>query len=456
MATLTLVVLNGFFVAAEFAAVGARLSRLETGGDRSLITRLSIEVKHKMDLYLSSCQLGVTLASLGLGAVTEPAVGGLLRPLLKWLSISQDNSHLVAFIVALGISTALHIVIGEQVPKNWSIRRADQVLPFVAVPLVIFTYLFYPLIWALNWVTNSVLRLTGVDVGPGKGGLPHSPQELRALLAQAIARGTIGKGQGRLLTSAFEFGELRVRQIMTPRTGVDYLLLKQPINDILRTVQKSEYTRLPLCEGDIDHVIGLVHMKDLFTHLQLSPGRLRFADEKTPQGELIAIADGLPGSSVHVIGAGDIDLNKIKRKILFVPELLAVPKLLRQFQTEQVHMAVVVDEYGSTQGIVTLEDVLEELVGDIEDEFDTSNGGDFVIEADHYRVAGLYPLHMLRERLDLPVMEIEDVDTLGGYIIQELGRWPKVGDTVSIGAYQAKVLTIQQRRVSQVMLKKVE
>src|SRR5262249_39053360 len=150
--------------------------------------------------------------------------------------------------------------------------------------------------------------------------------------------------------------------------------------------QKSAYTRLPLCEGDIDHVIGLVHMKDLFNHLQLIPGRLRFVDEKSATGETIAIADGLPGSAVHVIGSGDIDLKHIKRDVLFVPELLPVPKLLRQFQNSQVHMAIVVDEYGATRGIVTLEDVLEEIVGEIEDEFDTAAQPGFVAEGESYRV----------------------------------------------------------------------
>src|SRR5262249_23742163 len=157
------------------------------------------------------------------------------------------------------------------------------------------------------------------------GGLPHTERELRSLLAQAVAAGTISKGNETILTSAFEFGELKVRQIMTPRTRVDYLLLDQPIGQVLQTVQRTAYTRLPLCETDIDHVIGLVHMKDLFNHLELAPGKLRFTDQHTPDGEAIAIADGRPGSAVHVIGAGDIDLRKIKREVLFVPELLPVP-----------------------------------------------------------------------------------------------------------------------------------
>src|SRR5438874_12300846 len=173
-----------------------------------------------------------------------------------------------------------------------------------------FTHLFYPLIWLLNSASNGLLRLTGVYIEHAgeHGGLPHTEDELKGLLAQAVAQGTITKTRGQLLTSAFEFGQLKVRQIMTPRTQVDYLLLGQPIGEVLRVVRKSAYTRLPLCDKDIDHVVGLIHTKDLFHQLQLVPGKLRFADETTPEGEVIAIADGKPGSQVHVIGSADIDL----------------------------------------------------------------------------------------------------------------------------------------------------
>jgi len=398
LATLGLVALNGYFVAAEFAAVGARASRLEAEAEKgSFLARLSLEVKKRLDLYLSACQLGITLASLGLGAVTEPAVVRLLEPVFGRLGLhppGPGQHHVVGFVVALTISTSLHVVVGEQAPKNWAILYSDRALPILAAPLVVFTYLFYPFIWLLNTVSNSLLRLTGVDISPdAHGGLPHTEEELRSLLAQAVAQGTIAKGNERILTSAFEFGDLKVRQIMTPRLEVDYLTVNQPIGEVLRTVQKSAFTRLPLCEGDIDHVIGLVHMKDLFNHLKLVPGKLRFVDEKTPEGELIAIPTGLPGSAVHVIGSGEIDLMAIKREVLFVPELTPVPKLLRQFQTSHVHMAVVVDEYGATRGIVTFEDVIEQIVGEIEDEFDPAARVDFVVEGENYRVAGNYALH---------------------------------------------------------------
>ncbi len=454
LTTLGLVLLNAGFVAVEFAAVSARVGRLKPLARTSFLARAALQVKNHLGLYLSSCQLGNTLAALALGAVTEPAVASLVEPVTSLMHMGHEAKHVIAFLFSFAIAVTLHIVIGEQAPKNLSIRYADRILMPLAPPLIVFTYLFYPAIWALNAAANGVLRLARVPPpAAGHGELAHSQEELRSLLMQAVAAGTISKSSQEVLTNAFEFGELKVRQIMTPRLKVDYLTLGQPIGEVLRTVQKSAYTRLPLCDEDIDHVLGMVHMKDFFTHLQLTPGKLRFMDEKTAKGEVIVIPDGAPGSAVHVIGAGDIDLRKIKREVLFVPELLPVPKLLRQFQTRQIHMAVVVDEYGATLGIVTLEDVLEEIVGEIEDEFDTAGPQPFVKEGNQFRVHGQYPLHELRERLPLPdELDLGDVDTVGGYVIRQLKRWPRVGDTVDLGPFEVRVSGIQQKRVQQVII----
>jgi CBS domain containing-hemolysin-like protein len=453
LATLGFVILNAFFVAAEFAAVTARASRLRWGESQRIGDRAALLIKSRLDLFLSSCQFGNTMAALALGAITEPAVASVISRFTVVLHLSQGNQTIVAFIISFSIAVSLHIVIGEQAPKNIAIEYSDQLLGILGVPLVLFTYAFYPAIWLLNAATHAVLRTAGVTIAPGAlGGLPHTEEELRGLLTQAVARGTIAKGKALLLANAFEFGELKVRQIMTPRPEVDFLLLASPINEILRTVQRSAYTRLPLCDGDIDHVIGQIHMKDLFNHLKLVPGKLRFLDEKTPDGEAIAIPTGLPGSAVHVIGSGQLDLRQIKREVLFVPELMPVPRLLRQFQTSHTHLAIVVDEYGLTQGVVTMEDVLEEIVGEIEDEFDPVSATDLVRDGDAIRVSGLFPLHELRDRLPMQPLEGSGVDTVGGYIVQQLNRWPKVGDQIDLGGHQAKVLTVQQRRVGQVLI----
>jgi CBS domain containing-hemolysin-like protein len=454
LATLALVAANGFFVAAEFASVSARTSRLEVLARKNALAGLSLKIKARLDLYLSSCQLGVTLASLGLGAVIEPLVAGVITPILHRIGLPDATLYVISVTIGFALSTMLHIVVGEQAPKNWAIRYADRALLTFALPLTAFTYVFYPAIWTLNALTNLVLRTSGVHIEhSAEGELPHTEEELKSLLAQAVASGTIAKGHERILTSAFEFGELKVRQIMTPRTEVVHLMLDQPLGQILRTVQNNAYTRLPLCDKDIDHVVGLIHMKDLFNHLKLVPGKLKFIDERDPGGELIAIPTGLPGSAVHVIGSGDIDLRHIKREILFVPELSLVHKLLRQFQTSHVHMAIVVDEYGATQGVVTLEDVIEEIVGEIDDEFDTAAPmPDFLMEGSTIRLSGLFPLHALREKVDIGEVTSNGVDTVGGYITQELGRIPKPGDTVRLGKFIARVASVQQKRAKQVIL----
>lgn len=458
VATLALVATNGFFVAAEFAAVGARISRLQELSRKSAMARLALRIKDRLDLYLSSCQLGVTLASLGLGAVIEPAVVTVVAPVLDFFHIASSYTHGISLTVGFALSTMLHIVIGEQAPKNWAIRYADRALLALTMPLLLFTYIFYPAIWGLNALTNFVLRLSGIHIEHhAKGELPHTEEELKSLLAQAVAGGTIAKANQKLLISAFEFGELKVRQIMTPRTEVAFLTLDQPLGQILRMVQNCAYTRMPLCDKDVDHVVGLIHMKDLFNHLKLVPGKLKFVDERSPNGELIAVPTGLPGSSVHVIGSGEIDLRHIRRDIIFVPELTPVPKLLRQFQTSHVHMAIVVDEYGATRGIVTMEDVIEEIVGDIDDEFDTASPTpDFVTDGKTIRLSGLYPLHALRERIPVGPIEAEGVDTVGGFITQSLGRLPRPGDVVQLGQFNARVVSVQQKRAKQVLLTPIE
>ncbi len=299
-ATLGLVLLNGYFVATEFAAVTARQSLLEELGHKSFLARLALVVKNNLTLFLSATQFGVTMATLGIGVIMEPAIGRIISPPLSFL-FSDPILHYISWILSFAIGMSLHVVMGEQVPKNWAIRNGTQFLLFLAGPLIVFTYTFFPFIWLLSAATSGVLRMTGMK--ETKKGVPHSADELRSLLEDSIEQGAIPKGQERILTSAFQFGELKVRQIMTPRTDVDYLVVGQPIGKMLSTVQKSNFTRLPLCKGDLDHVIGLVHMKDLFVHLKLTPGKLRFSDAKTPDGQAIAIADGKPGSQVHVIGA---------------------------------------------------------------------------------------------------------------------------------------------------------
>ena len=451
VATLGLVALNGFFVAAEFASVGARASRLKNMADEgNFLARLGVGVKDKLDLYLSTCQLGITIASLGLGYVTEPALGAILEPLFERMGFHADvpGGHiLLVTLIALGISTSLHVVVGEVAPKNLAIFYPDRLLLLLALPLVACTVLLFPAIWLLNSASNLLLRLCGVPIGEAShGGIPHTADELRHLLLQAKDAGVIDLENAQLLSGAFAFGDLKVRQVMTHRTEVDYLLVDAPMDKILRKVQTSEYTRLPLCDKDLDHVVGLIHMKDLFAQLKLGIGRLKFTDETTDAGEIVAVA-GAPGSEVHVIGSGTVDLAKIRRDVLFVPELTPVEKLLRQMQESSTHMAAVVDEYGGTVGIVTLEDIVEQIVGDIEDEFDVAER-QIEPDGENFRVGGHFPLHELGDHLKLGegFSFPDEVDTVGGYVTSELHRWPRAGDNVPLAGYTVRVMHVTPDR----------
>ncbi len=343
--------------------------------------------------------------------------------------------------------TYLVLQFGEMLPKVLGVRYNRPLAMLFARPLDVVATVLSPISYMVRLVTRPFARRDALS--PEAAAL----REIMALASSAHLSKLIDARQERLIRAASRLPQLRVRQIMTPRTEVLFLKIDDPLSRILQTVQLSAYTRLPLCENDMDHVIGVIHVKDLFKQLQLMVGRLRFAGPHTPDKEAVAIVDGLPGSALHVIGAGQIDMRKIKRSIMFVPEQMPVPLLLRDFQESRKHMAVVVDEYGVTQGIVTLEDVIEEMVGEIEDEFDSPADATVRPEGNGYRVSGICPLHELQLRL--PLHELEDgesVDTLGGYILKQLGRLPEAGDTVRVGTFDARVLSIERRRIGEVLL----
>lgn len=351
----------------------------------------------------------------------------------------------IAFSLVL---TYLMLQFTEILPKTVGVTHNRALAPLIARPLDWLVRLFTPLLRFIHWVNRPFERRTA---GPA----PQAIQEISAMASIARTAGAIDLQQARLIEAASRLPELRVRQIMTHRTSLVYLKIGQPLEEVLRTVQQIPYTRLPLCEGDVDHIIGMIHVRDLFNHLKLTPGKLKFIDEKGKHGEPVAVVDGLPGAATHVIGSGDIDLLKIMRRIIVVPELTPVPSLLRQFQESRIHMAAVVDEYGATLGVVTLEDIIEEMVGDIEDEFDAAPQDLIPGERGSYRAAGSRPLHELRDQIGLDVQD-EQVDTLGGYIQKQLGRFPEKGDVVRIGQFEVVVLSIDRRRVGQVELRKLQ
>ena len=417
-----LVLLNGFFVAAEFALVKVRSSQLEAlqtdGNRRAAVAR---QVISNLDAYLSACQLGITLASLGLGWVGEPFLARMLQPLFSLASIQshaviQATSFTIAFITI----TFLHIVLGEQAPKILAIRKALATSIVISPPLRLFYLLFRPAIWFLNassnWVLKHLLRIDPI----AEGEVSHSEEELRLILDQSEKSDDVSSLGRDLLMNALDLRRRVVRDIMTPRGEVVFLDIEESFEENVKKALESRHTRFPLCRGHLDNTIGLVHIKELVPMM------------RDPQPDLL----------------------RIKRDLIPVPEMMSLEKLLNLFLTKHAHLAIVVDEYGGTVGMVTLENVLEEIVGDIQDEFDTEKEEFREINENEFSVDGAVGLYELR---DLAGLELEsaDVSTIGGYVTHLLGHLPKQGEQVRIDNYLVTISQTDGRRVGQLHFRKL-
>jgi CBS domain containing-hemolysin-like protein len=420
--TLTVVLLlaNAFFVAAEFAIVKVRGARIDDLARRgSPLANVTQKVIHNLDASLAAAQLGVTFASLGLGWVGEPAVAQVLEPMLSLVGLgSPEVVHSISFAVAFALITAVHIIVGEQMPKFWGIRKSQEVALWTSLPFLLFIWCFYPALWLLNACANGLLRLFGVHDLKVKD-LAHSEEELRLILSESQRHGALSAGKVNLLENVLDMAGRTVMEIMSPRPDVDYLSLSRPWKENLDTIYRTGHTRYPLCETDIDHVIGMVHIKDIF---------LQRIEIRT-----------------------SADLLKIKREVLFIPESRPVEALQQDFQQRRLHMAVVIDEYGSTAGIVTMEDVLEELVGEIQDEFD-AEPPKLEQTAEGAVVDGQTPLSEVTEALGLEEVEVKDTHTIGGYVNAQLGRIGRIGDTVELDGHIVKVLEMNGRRIMRVLI----
>ncbi|MEO7165579.1 MAG: hemolysin family protein [Spartobacteria bacterium] len=417
-----LVFLNGFFVAAEFALVKIRMSQLEALADEGNARAARAQkVAGDLDAYLSACQLGITLASLGLGWVGEPFLAQMLQPVFALFGVTSPAViTTISFLVAFSVITFLHIVLGEQAPKILAIRKPLPATLIVSGPLRAFYILFKPAIWFLNassnWVLKHILRTT-----PAKEGeLAHSEEELRLILDESEKSDEVSSIGRDILVNALDMRRRVVRDIMTPRGQVVYLDLEDSFDENVQKALESRHTRFPLCRGHLDHTLGLIHIKELVPLMR----------------------DPHP------------DLTSIKRELTPVPEMMSLEKLLNFFLVKHAHLAVVVDEYGGTVGIVTMENVLEELVGDIQDEFDMEKAEFRKISDDEFTVDGGLGLYELRDLADIEV-ENSDVSTVGGYVTHLLGHLPKQGEQVPIEDYIVTVSQTDGRRVGQLHFKKL-
>jgi CBS domain containing-hemolysin-like protein len=416
---LFLVLLNGFFVATEFAIVKVRASRIREMAEKgNSNARVASGIISRLDAYLSACQLGITLASLGLGWIGEAAFAHLLEPLLQGLGPwAEAASHAIAITLAFVIITILHIVVGELAPKSLAIRFPVATALITARPMQLFYRMFYPFIWALNSLALGLLKLFGLPI-VSESELAHSEEDLRIILADSAGRGPKAERRRALMEQALAFAERRVRQIMVPRADVAYLDLTEPLPRILETARREGYTRYPLVREQLDDVVGIIHTRELF-----------------------GAADELKEPA---------DLERLVRAPVFVPESAPADELLSRFQQRRLHMAIVVDEYGGTSGIATLEDVLEELTGEILDEFDVEtpplvDAGDGCV-----RITGAFPVADLARHFGVEI-ESDEAVTTGGLILEELGRVAHAGDIIRVGDLGLKVLETRSRRVVRVL-----
>lgn len=414
---LLLVLFNAFFVAAEFALVKIRETQLDTlvakGHRRAKIAR---HILSNLNSFLSATQLGITMASLGLGWVGEPLFTRVLSPLLIRLGVhSQTMLHSISFALGFSALTFLHISAGELAPKWTAIQKPLPIALWVAQPLQWFYIASYPFNWLLNRAARWLLKLLGIEAA-SESGRVHSEEELRLVVATSQKHsGATALGRD-IVLNALDLRRRVARQVMRPRQEIVALDTEASIAQCLETAEKTRYSRFPLCEkGDLDKTLGVVHIKDLY--------------------------------AMRLKARSGADLTTAARKLIYVPETARLEKLLQLFLERKLHMAIVVDEYGGTMGMVTLENILEELVGQIQDEFDQEKPLLVRTGETSWEVAGTLPLHELQELVGGSLRE-EGITTASGWVTQRLGGFPKVGDVVDAGAYQLRVEAMDGMRVA--------
>jgi magnesium and cobalt exporter, CNNM family len=420
VAALLLVGLNGFFVAVEFGIARLRRTQAEELAHEGRPgSKAVLHAVDHIDSYLSACQLGITICSLGLGALGEPAFHDLLEPILG--DTAEIAGIGLASALSFAIITTLHVVVGELAPKSAAIARTSPIVLALTPPMRLFYLLTKPVVDGLNGLGNLVLKPFGVPPASEAGHQPHSEDELRLLLRESSRQGTIGQEEQELSEAALVFGDLRAREVMRPRAEVAYVLTTDSPRHVAERVIETGHTRLPLCEpaGALDAAVGVLNAKDL-----------------------------LP---VGVRGEAHVDLRSIARPIAHVSESSRVDRVLREMRRERRHLGLVHDEHGTVVGLITLEDILEEIVGEIEDEFDPERQDAIRVDGDTILIDGAAPAREVAERLGFE-LEGHHETTIGGYLSEELGRVPRPGEEVALHERRFKVLGVDGTLVTELAL----
>ncbi|MCD7036147.1 hemolysin family protein [Metabacillus sp. GX 13764] len=411
-----LIALTGFFVASEFAIIRVRSSRIdqlvEEGSHNALAAK---KIIHNLDEYLSACQLGITVTALGLGWIGESTLEHIISPLLGSFTFLKPISPVLSILLAFAIVTFLHVVIGELAPKSLAIQKAETISLWFARPLILFYKVLYPFIWALNSSARFVTGMFGLKPASEHEGA-HSEEELRIILSDSYKSGEINQSEFKYVNKIFEFDNRIAKEIMVPRTEIVSLSIGEPLEEHLETMKNEKYTRYPVVDGDKDHIVGMVNIKEVFTDLI----------QNNPSGKL--------------------SLEKYMRPVIQVIESIAIHDLLVKMQKERIHMAILIDEYGGTAGLVTVEDILEEIVGEIRDEFD-SDEVPYVqkVNENKYILDGKV---LVSEINDLFGLEIDDkdVDTIGGWIQTEKYDVQQ-GDVIELSPYTFRVRDMENHHI---------
>ncbi|MGK0699794.1 hemolysin family protein [Priestia flexa] len=413
-----LIALTAFFVATEFAIIRIRSSRIDqlvVEGSKN--AKAAKQVITNLDEYLSACQLGITITALGLGWLGEPTVAHMLEPLFEQLGIEGGLSTVISVVIAFAVVTFLHVVVGELAPKTFAIQKAEAVTLLFVKPLIFFYKIMYPFIWVLNGSARLLTGLFGLKLA-SEHELAHSEEELRILLSESYKSGEINQSEFKYVSKIFDFDDRVAKEIMVPRTEVVSIDQEDTIEYILDMAKEERFTRYPIIDGDKDHIVGLLNMKEILTEIVMKDTQ-----------------------SIH--------LKDYIRPIIQVVETISIHDLLLKMQRERIQMAILVDEYGGTAGIVTIEDILEEIVGEIRDEFDTDEKPLIQKVKDyHYIVDGKVLVSQINELLDIRIDDTE-IDTIGGWVLTEKYD-VKQQDVITFEQYEFKVKAMENHHIQYV------
>ena len=419
---LVLLFVNAFFVSAEFAIVRSRKTKIEQlTKDGNVDAKLALKALEDMNFFIAAVQVGVTIASIGIGWFGSPTIEKMLSPVLENLPTTHAYlAQTITAVVAFMVITFLHVVIGEQVPKCIALQYPEKISLYVAKPMNLFMTISKPFVWILNVACNGILKLFKVPVNNAR--VVHTLEDLDMLVDNSYDEGVLNETEKDMIHNVFNFSDLTAREVMIPRTDMICVPIDMPFDELNKIASENQYTRYPVYDGDIDHITGLIHVKDLY---------------------LLALEDK------------EKSVEKIQRNIMLVPETMTLDNLVREFKKNKSQMAIVVDEFGGTSGIITLEDVMEEIFGDVQDEFDEEVEFDIKeLKPNYYLANAMMRLDEFAQYFDIPEenMEDEDVDTIAGLVVKELGRIAQLEDVVKYNGFTFTVKEVDGARITKLLI----